>query len=216
MQLLGDIIRFFNFVGSLICHQKPERTLWIGGHYLPVCARDTGVFIGLLTGYALLLFLRRRKARGPPNLYLTSAMILPLFIDSFAQLFGFWTSTNDVRLLTGLLFGTALAPMLVYALSMFPLNGKIPLLRRIQPETAILDDKNSWFDARALSFGIVLSIIVFVIIRSIVGNDFVLFYWLLSVPIVSGAIWHLFLLPILLLIVCIKQLLHARSEWTQR
>lgn len=210
MQLSEDIISVFNFIGRLVCHQRPERTLWISSHYLPVCARDTGVFFGLLLGYILLPFLRRKEAKGPPNLYMSLAMTLPLWIDSFGQALGFWTSTNDLRLITGLLFGTALAPLLIYALSLSPLKGKIPLIKNIQPKTAVLDDKDSWFDAKALGFGIILSVILFFAIRSLVGSEFSLFYWMLSIPIVVEIILHFFVLPPLLLIVALGKIIHSK------
>jgi uncharacterized membrane protein len=210
MQPADEIVHLFNFIGSLVCHQRPERALWIGGRYLPVCARDTGALIGLLAGYGLLLFLRKKEARGPPNLYMTLVMMLPMLTDSFGQLFGFWTSTNDVRLLTGLLFGTALAPMLVYMLTLSPLKGKIPALKKLQPDAVALDDMNSWLDAKALIVGTVLSIGLFLIIRAQVGSEFALFYWLLSVPTVAGIMWHVFVLPPLLLAVALSK--HLRRK----
>ena len=199
MQLADEIVRLFNFIGSLVCHQRPERTLWIGGSYLPVCARDTGALIGLLLGYGLLL-LRRKKANGPPHLPTTLAMMLPMLVDSFGQMFGFWSSTNDVRLLTGLLFGTALAPMLVYALSLPPLKGRIPLVRRLQPYSADLGDKHSWLDSEALAVGLVLSGVLFLFTRALVGSEFVFYYWLLSTLTVAGIVLHVFILPPLLLV----------------
>ena len=210
MQLTDDIINVFNFIGRLVCHQRPERTLWIGGHYLPVCARDTGAFFGLLLGYILLPFLRRKEAKGPPNLYMSLAMTLPFWIDSFGQALGFWTSTNDLRLITGLLFGTALAPLLIYSLSLSPLKGKIPLIRNIQPKTAVLDDKDSWFDAKALGFGVMLSAILFFAIRSLVGSEFSLFYWMLSIPIIVEIILHFFVLPPLLLIATLRKIILSK------
>lgn len=210
MQLADEIINVFNFIGRLVCHQIPERTLWIGGHYLPVCARDTGVFFGLLLGYTLLPFLRRKEAKGPPNLYMSLAMTLPLWIDSFGQALGFWTSTNDLRLITGLLFGTALAPLLIYTLSLSPLKGKIPLIRDIQPKTVVLDDKDSWFDAKTLGFGIILSAILFFAIRSLVGSEFPLFYWMLSIPIIVEIVLHFFVLPPLLLIAALRKIMHPK------
>ena len=48
-------------VGAVICHQRPERSFFLDGHQLPVCARCTGLYlsgaIGLLgcIGYLLIL-----------------------------------------------------------------------------------------------------------------------------------------------------------------
>ena len=33
-------------IGSLICHQLPERSFYFGGAQLPVCARCTGLYAG--------------------------------------------------------------------------------------------------------------------------------------------------------------------------
>ncbi len=210
MQIAEEIIQVFNFIGSLVCHQRPERTLFIGGQYLPVCARDTGAFIGLLLGYVLVLFLRRKAAKGPPNLYLSSAMMLPLLVDSFGQILGFWTSTNALRLLTGLLFGTALTPFLIYAHSLSFLKGKVPLVRKLEPENAVLDDKDSWFDARALFLGVVFSVVVFFAINSLADNAFPLFYWMLSIPIIASVFWHFFILLPLLLVLTLRRLVYSR------
>jgi len=204
MQLLKEIIQLFNFIGSLVCHQRPERTLWVGGYYLPVCARDTGVCLGLLLGYTLLFFLRKKKAKGPPNLFVTLAMMAPLLIDSISQTIGLRESTNDIRLLTGLLFGTALAPLLIYTLSIVTFTRKIPLLKSILVEKVAVDDKNSWLNARALCIGVILAGILFFTIKSISGSAFFLFYWVLSIPIITAVILHIFVLPILLLIAVFK------------
>jgi len=210
MSLADEIIQIFDFIGRLVCHQKEERTLFIGGHFLPVCARDTGGLIGLLLGYALLFFLRKKRAKGPPNLYVSFAMTLPLLLDSFGQLFGLWESTNDVRLITGLLFGTALSPLLVYALALSPLEGKIPLLKNLEPEAAVLDDRDSWFGAKALTIGAVLSVVLFAVVRSLVGSEFALFYWVLSVPIIIEIVLHFMVLPLLLLVAAIARFIKRR------
>lgn len=210
MQLIEETIRVFNFIGSLVCHQRSERTLWVGGQYLPVCARCTGGYIGFLLGYALLPFFRRNRAKGPPNLYVSLAMTLPLLLDSFGQLFGLWVSTNDVRLITGLLFGSALSPLLVYALTLSPLKGKVPLLKNLEPEAAVLDDRDSWFDAKALGIGIMLSVVLFAVVRSLVGSEFALFYWVLSVPIIIEIVSHFTVLPLLLLAATIARFIKKR------
>jgi|GEM_PF-972313 len=207
MSLAEEVISIFNFIGSLVCHQNLERTLQISGNYLPVCARCTGAYMGLLLGYVLLPILSKREAKGPPNLYMSLLMLLPLLVDSFGQALGFWASLNDLRLATGLLFGVASAPLMVYALSLSPLKGRIPLIRRIQPEDAVLDDKNSWFGAKALAFGIMLSGMFFIAIKLLTGSDFPLFYWMLSIPIVVEIILHFLVLPVILLLFTLGKLL---------
>ena len=31
--------------GGLVCHQRPERSFFVDGHQLPVCARCTGLYL---------------------------------------------------------------------------------------------------------------------------------------------------------------------------
>jgi uncharacterized membrane protein len=205
MEFLEEMAKLFDFIGRLVCHQRPERTLWIGGQYLPVCARDTGAFLGLLLGYSLSLFLRRKEARGTPNLILTLMMLVPMLVDSFGQMFGFWTSTNDVRLVTGLLFGVALAPFLVYAISLAPFSSKIPVAKAMLVKNADVDDRHACLGVRELGVGILLSGVLFICIKLIASSEFSLFYWVLSIPLIAVIISHLFVLPSLLLVAILRK-----------
>ena len=38
---------------SPFCHQAPSRTFWIAGHALPLCARCSGMWIGITLGVAV-------------------------------------------------------------------------------------------------------------------------------------------------------------------
>lgn len=40
-------------VGSIICHQKPERTFRLAGAHLPVCARCAGLYLSTAAGVVL-------------------------------------------------------------------------------------------------------------------------------------------------------------------
>ncbi|UCE16852.1 MAG: DUF2085 domain-containing protein [Candidatus Bathyarchaeota archaeon] len=193
------LVHIFNNIGNLICHQIPERTLWIGGSYLPVCARDTGAYLGFYLGY-LLLSMRKKEACGPPNLWVTFFMITPMIVDAGTQFIGLRTSTNELRLITGLLFGAALAPFLVYSLAQIPTSRKLPILRNFLPKNVNLDDKNSWLNHQALGFGLLIAVALFFLINSITGSTNNLFYWLLSPLIIISVVLHIFLLPIFLAI----------------
>lgn len=84
---------------SPICHQLPERSFFLFGGQLPVCARCTGIYFGALVGS----FFVRQKSPSP--WFLVVAMI-PLALDGVTQLF-FRESTNVIRLATGLIAGFA-------------------------------------------------------------------------------------------------------------
>jgi uncharacterized membrane protein len=94
--------------GDVNCHQKASRSLYINGNEMPYCSRDVGIFIGLVLGAAFGMFV-------VPDLKVRYMLggLAPMGIDGVGQLFGFWESTNPVRLVTGglagLLTGVALA-----------------------------------------------------------------------------------------------------------
>ena len=50
-------------VGSLICHQRPDRSFRPWGVQMPVCARCAGLYLGAAVG-ALLAWVRRPAGRG--------------------------------------------------------------------------------------------------------------------------------------------------------
>ena len=187
-------ISLFNTVGQAVCHQMPERTLLIGGRYLPVCARDTGAYLGLCVGY-LLLPLRRKKRCGPPSLWMTALMITPMIIDGVTQILGIRTSTNDLRLVTGCLFGVALGPFLVYLISIVPLSRKLPIINGFLPLSVRLDERESWLSPQALSFGLFAAMALAFAINSTVGSEEPTLYWLLSSLITSSIVLHIIVLP---------------------
>src|SRR5215212_928873 len=91
---------------SPLCHQLPERSYFIDGHKLAVCARCTGIYAGF--AFTLLLYPLVRSLRSvatPPRSLLILAA-LPLAIDFSLTFFGFWENTHTSRLLTGALLGS--------------------------------------------------------------------------------------------------------------
>ena len=91
---------------SKVCHQQPERSFFIAGYPLAVCARCTGLYVGFtftLILYPLIVSLNRTFT--PPRKWLILAA-MPLAIDFSLNFFGIWTNTHSSRLLTGLLLGS--------------------------------------------------------------------------------------------------------------
>lgn len=127
-------------------------------------------------------------------------MVTPMIVDAGTQLFGLRTSTNELRLITGLFFGIALAPLLVYLLAIVPLSKKVPILRNFLPKNTELDNKNKWLNNLALGIGSLLAVASFFAINSVVGSNNSLFYWAISSLVIVSVIWHIFLLPIFLII----------------
>lgn len=79
------------------CHQMPERSFFLGGYQLPVCARCTGILLGNI--FALFTFWLI------PFYWWYILLLLPMAIDGFTQLANWRTSNNLLRLFTGMLSG---------------------------------------------------------------------------------------------------------------
>ena len=80
------------------CHQLPERSFFIKGYQLPVCARCVGVFISSLI--AMIMFFKRRI-----SIIASVLMSLVMLVDWLLQFFNIKQSTNKRRLVTGLVGG---------------------------------------------------------------------------------------------------------------
>lgn len=199
MSGLETLVQILNFIGGLVCHQMPERTLQIGGRLLFVCARDTGMYLGLFVGLSLLC-MRRKDASGPPNLYVTLAMILPMMVDGTTQAIGLRTSTNQLRVITGLLFGTAISPFLVYLLPILPLGRRLPVVGALMPPEVRLDDRTSWLPIHAFALGVGFDLALSWILGSLAGSSNELLYWLFSLPVLASLVLVIFVLPVLYLV----------------
>ena len=105
-----------HFYHSFICHRIPERTFSIKGHYFPVCARCTGIYLGSFSYFALV-----SMVRVDYNVLLLATavlMVVPTFLDGFTQLLGERESNNTLRFATGIMGGLGLGIM-VKALKYF-------------------------------------------------------------------------------------------------
>jgi uncharacterized membrane protein len=89
----------------LLCHGRVERCFELFGAPMPICARCTGIYLGLLAGlfaFPLIPVLRERVMRT-----VAFVVVLPLGLDGLTQLFGLRESVNPLRVATGLIAGMA-------------------------------------------------------------------------------------------------------------
>ncbi len=107
--------------GYSVCHQMDEHSYMIGGKVLPLCARCTGTFLGLFI--SLLYLYSRKKNSGFPS-KLKIAVLIAFFllfaVDGINSALGFipglgslYSSSNLMRLISGLLMGIALANLVM-------------------------------------------------------------------------------------------------------
>ena len=111
-------------VGSLVCHQLPERSFHIGAFQLPVCARCVGIYGGAAIGALVVVAQSTLDARRPrPGAMLHRARwilvvgALPTAITVALESAGSWPTTNVVRAVAGFPLGLVAALVVTSALA---------------------------------------------------------------------------------------------------
>jgi uncharacterized membrane protein len=113
--LLHSLLDFF---GKAICHQIEDRSLVISGEALSVCARDTGIYLGIFsTLFYLLIFKKNKRITIPTikNSLLLLLLLVPLIVDGVGSYTHLLSTNNFRRLITGIAFGLVL-PYFLYPL----------------------------------------------------------------------------------------------------
>lgn len=94
-----------------MCHQLPERTIFIEGMPLPMCARDTGIYLGIFIALAFLLVRGRFKADTVPSTRISvflAILMIPMMVDAVTSYASIRQTDNIIRLVTGIFFGMSL------------------------------------------------------------------------------------------------------------
>ena len=90
-----------------VCHQIPERSWWIQGHPMAICARCFGLYIGGLAGLIVYPLAAARLALVISRRRWLILALLPIAIDFFGGYFGLFENTAASRTATGLIAGMA-------------------------------------------------------------------------------------------------------------
>jgi len=103
-----------SLVTSAFCHTLPERTYVVGGHALPLCARCTGVYVGLALAYAWALATPLRRAEPLPRraLWFCIGVIFVFALLGFGRLYDVVELGLRARTTLGLYFGVTLGVMI--------------------------------------------------------------------------------------------------------
>jgi uncharacterized membrane protein len=97
----------------LVCHGIPSRCLLLFGVPMPICARCTAIYLGLIAGAVVFRLVPRMSEMAARVMAIAAA--LPMALDGGTQLIRLRESTNDLRVVTGLVAGIALALWLLTA-----------------------------------------------------------------------------------------------------
>ncbi len=119
--LPGDPLHKADLIGYAICHRLPDRSVVIAGRPLPLCARCTGIYLGVMGSLTVMTLLRRRRSAELPRpaLLVTLVAFIGLMgidgLNSYLTLVPgaphLYEPQNELRLFSGMLHGIALASL---------------------------------------------------------------------------------------------------------
>lgn len=118
----ADLVQKADWIGYAICHRLPHHSLVIGGRQLPLCARCTGIYLGVTASLITMTWLGRRRCAELPRPGLLAALLVFIAVmgvdglNSYLTLYPgmphLYEPQNWLRLLTGMLHGIALAALI--------------------------------------------------------------------------------------------------------
>ncbi len=113
-------------IGYAICHQLPDRSFFVYDHSLPLCARCTGIYIGMFIDFSLyffIKFLKNKKPILPPPLWINILSVSFTFLmaaQAISSIFIDYSFDKEIRFITGILFGISLPWYLLITLNYSP------------------------------------------------------------------------------------------------
>ena len=102
------------------CHQRPDRSFFLFGKQLPLCARCLGLYLSFLVGLIVGILEKSwlMTFRTSQVVVFLVVSVLPLLVDGFTQLYKLRESNNFLRLMTGLIAGFAVGISVIYAITL--------------------------------------------------------------------------------------------------
>jgi uncharacterized membrane protein len=114
-------------IGYAVCHRIDARSFHLGDRQLPLCARCTGTFLGVIVGVAILILLGRGRSVVWPRRSVFAVLVFTAVpwgfdgVNSYAYLFPqlphLYTPQNWLRLTTGTFLGLAMAAVFLPAVN---------------------------------------------------------------------------------------------------
>jgi uncharacterized membrane protein len=104
----------------VMCHGIERRCLTMFGVPMPICARCTAIYIGLIAGVAVFMVIPLLEERVMRVIVYAAAV--PMLIDGLTQATGLRESTNGIRILTGMVAAVAFS---MWALTAVEEGGRV-------------------------------------------------------------------------------------------
>lgn len=138
-----------DYIGYAVCHQLPERSFFLAGRRLPLCARCSGTFLGVFTAYSAVALRRRTRCTALPPIPITALFLLGVGLwaadgaNSYLELLGLphlYSPHNALRLAAGMLNGLALGTLVwpVVAMTVWKDPQPAPVLKSWKEYGALL------------------------------------------------------------------------------
>jgi uncharacterized membrane protein len=131
-------------IGYAVCHRIDLRSFHLGDRQLPLCARCTGTFLGVIVGVAMLIVSGRGRSATWPSRPLFALLVLTGVpwgfdgVNSYLSFFPQWphlyTPQNWLRLTTGTFLGLAMAAIFLPAVnqSLWKNGSPVPVLKDLR------------------------------------------------------------------------------------
>lgn len=106
-------VAFVYAAGSVICHQLPERSFFVDGRQLPVCARCTGLYLSAAAGLLGWVIWKTTRGGGtffvPPRaaLAIVIGAGVPTAVSYVTGVIGVWEGSNITRALLAVPLGAS-------------------------------------------------------------------------------------------------------------
>ena len=149
-------------IGYAICHQIVERSFLIDGSPMPLCARCTGIYLGVMTGYLLAHIAGRGRAAQLPRRWVAFCFALSVVVmgidgvNSYIHLFpggaGVYPPHNILRVVTGIFAGFGVFN------AVYPVFNAV-IWQEAQEHTPTIRNLRELLGAYAVLIGVVLLVL---------------------------------------------------------
>jgi uncharacterized membrane protein len=131
-------------IGYAVCHRIDLRSFHLGDRQVPLCARCTGTFLGIIVGAALLILFGRGRSITWPSRPLFAVLVLTAvpwgfdgmnsYLSLIPHLPHLYTPQNWLRLTTGTFLGLAMAAVFLPAVnqSLWKTGSPLPVLKNFR------------------------------------------------------------------------------------